>query len=189
MKKCTKCLVEKLFSEFKQDKRRTGGLSSWCLECHNAAGKQYRLNNLEKAKEKEQQYRLNHPERIKKNSKQWRLNNPKKVLERARQYQLNHPARPIYIASKSAAKRRNHLSIADFMTRDEFEIWYNKQILVCAVCKTTENLCVDHNHETGKPRGILCNDCNLAEGKLKTIENVKALLNYMENQIILPETP
>lgn len=37
----------------------------------------------------------------------------------------------------------------------------------CEICESTKNLSVDHDHETGKLRGILCADCNHAIGKLK----------------------
>jgi hypothetical protein len=46
----------------------------------------------------------------------------------------------------------------------------NKQDGKCAVCGLPETqnihgkLCVDHNHETGKVRGLLCNPCNKALG-------------------------
>ena len=41
--------------------------------------------------------------------------------------------------------------------------------------------CVDHCHETGRIRGTLCTNCNSAEGHLKTVERVRQLLAYMEN--------
>ena len=45
----------------------------------------------------------------------------------------------------------------------------------CAMCGSTDRLCVDHNHQTGHTRGILCNDCNLTIGYAKdnttTLEN------------------
>ena len=34
----------------------------------------------------------------------------------------------------------------------------------CAICKNVAKLAVDHNHETGKARGLLCHSCNLAVG-------------------------
>src|SRR5688500_397723 len=34
----------------------------------------------------------------------------------------------------------------------------------CRVCGTTENLVVDHCHESGKIRGVLCRDHNIALG-------------------------
>ena len=37
----------------------------------------------------------------------------------------------------------------------------------CEVCGTHERLFVDHDHNTGEVRGILCNGCNSAEGFLK----------------------
>jgi len=42
----------------------------------------------------------------------------------------------------------------------------------CAICdKTTEEkLCVDHDHKTGKVRGLLCRNCNL---KLQIYEDQK----------------
>ena len=36
----------------------------------------------------------------------------------------------------------------------------------CEVCGSTANLCIDHNHITGKFRGVLCNNCNIALGHL-----------------------
>lgn len=36
----------------------------------------------------------------------------------------------------------------------------------CAICTTEKQLVGDHDHVTGKPRGILCRNCNLAIGNL-----------------------
>jgi hypothetical protein len=37
---------------------------------------------------------------------------------------------------------------------------------VCAICYSLEQLVGDHEHLTGKPRGILCRNCNLAIGNM-----------------------
>ena len=54
----------------------------------------------------------------------------------------------------------------------------------CAVCSTSDlhELVVDHDHTTGKVRGLLCSRCNLALGQLK--DNPDFILNaylYLQN--------
>lgn len=51
----------------------------------------------------------------------------------------------------------------------------------CAVCSSTESLVVDHNHETGEVRGILCSRCNSALGLLK---DSPVLLNRASSYLI-----
>ena len=44
----------------------------------------------------------------------------------------------------------------------------------------TFSLHIDHNHETGEPRGLLCQNCNIALGKLDdNIAAVKNMLMYL----------
>ena len=37
----------------------------------------------------------------------------------------------------------------------------------CAVCNTEADLRIDHDHTTGKVRGLLCHHCNVALGHFK----------------------
>jgi len=56
----------------------------------------------------------------------------------------------------------------------------------CAICdikmeETNKRLIVDHDHETGLVRGLLCDSCNLGIGKLKDSEELlMKAVNYIE---------
>jgi hypothetical protein len=55
---------------------------------------------------------------------------------------------------------------------------------LCAICKQPPNpgkhLAVDHDHTTGKIRGLLCNSCNLALGMLKdNKDTIQSALDYL----------
>lgn len=51
----------------------------------------------------------------------------------------------------------------------------------CAVCASTDQLVGDHDHATGKPRGILCRNCNLAIGNMfDSPARLRAAADYLE---------
>lgn len=56
------------------------------------------------------------------------------------------------------------------ITMEDYERMLDEQHGGCAVCGTppgARRLHVDHDHETGKVRSLLCNGCNAALGHLK----------------------
>lgn len=68
--------------------------------------------------------------------------------------------------------------------------WYNKQMEiqnnVCYICKKpptlrkgVQRLSVDHNHTTGKVRGLLCNLCNPQLPIVEDKERLKMALEYL----------
>lgn len=50
------------------------------------------------------------------------------------------------------------------MTAPEYEMLKFKQGYSCAICGKQVKLHVDHDHETGEVRGLLCNNCNVGLG-------------------------
>ena len=49
---------------------------------------------------------------------------------------------------------------------DQFEQRLKEQGGGCAICDSTDNLVVDHCHDSGRARGIICKPCNTGIGQL-----------------------
>lgn len=65
--------------------------------------------------------------------------------------------------------RNSHLRHKFGISLAEYEEMLANQGGGCAICGAMPNgkhLDVDHDHQTGKVRGIVCNDCNVAMGKM-----------------------
>jgi len=61
---------------------------------------------------------------------------------------------------------------------------YERQEECCAICKTEVALidsAIDHNHDTGEFRGVLCKQCNRALGMFKDSPNIlRNAVEYLE---------
>jgi len=53
------------------------------------------------------------------------------------------------------------------LSDEDFGAMYRDQGGRCAICEDETRLNVDHDHETGKVRGLLCRRCNVALGFLR----------------------
>lgn len=56
----------------------------------------------------------------------------------------------------------------------DYEALLTQQNGLCAICGALERLVVDHDHETGTVRGLLCAPCNKGIGHLRDDPNVLA---------------
>jgi len=70
------------------------------------------------------------------------------------------------------------------MTEELYDAILTQQEGVCAICGAVPNgiaLSVDHDHETGKVRGLLCHQCNLMLGNAKDdMETLQKGIEYLE---------
>ena len=72
------------------------------------------------------------------------------------------------------------------LTREQYTDMLEAQEYKCAICQSeivpfTKQTHVDHNHETNKVRGLLCNKCNMGLGMFNdSWQLLSQVMNYLE---------
>jgi hypothetical protein len=74
--------------------------------------------------------------------------------------------------SRMASSKRHMLRREFGLTPEQYQAMLVQQNYGCAICKETGHtngraMSVDHDHATGKVRGLLCSSCNTGIGQLK----------------------
>ena len=89
---------------------------------------------------------------------------------------------PAYVAQH----RSNHLKRKYGISSSDYSLMFTQQGGCCAICKSetpkrsSTYFMVDHNHNTGAVRGLLCHPCNSAIGLLgDNISTLQAAINYL----------
>lgn len=108
----------------------------------------------------------------------------RKAHRNAQQREWN--GKPENRARKNALHRQRRYAraheLAKFgLTIEGFEEMVADRDGRCDICRRKRQLCVDHDHQTGLLRGLLCRPCNRALGLLgDTIDSVGSAVAYME---------
>lgn len=159
-KLCSKCKKYKCVkTEYNKDKSKAGGIYSACQDCTRAANRAIR-----KKWSPEQKI-----EKIAK-QKQWRVNNPEKAKKAIRNATL---------------KKKYGIDIEDY---EKMIINQNNKCANLGCLRDRAHLNnserffhVDHDHITGKVRGLLCQPCNTSLGLLEeSMDRIMGLVNYLE---------
>lgn len=81
---------------------------------------------------------------------------------------------------KKEARKASRLKNRYGLTTEEFNLMLKLQHNTCAIC-INPAVVVDHDHVTGKVRGLLCSQCNAALGFLEdNIVYLKNAIEYLE---------
>lgn len=128
----------------------------------------------------EEQLKFSNPEYAKRqmeNKSQWNQDHPedhKKYMLARKERERNNPV-------LLRQRRSQGLKRAYGITADDFDIMLEKQNNACAICfrkQGDKHLHVDHCHDTGKVRGLLCHQCNWYLGTIDAdptiLERIKA---------------
>lgn len=107
--------------------------------------------------------------------------------EAAKRWFADNPERRI------TSKRRNNWKSYG-LTPEQYDVMLVEQGGVCAICgkeevstrppfNTVFKLSVDHDHETGKVRGLLCQKCNRAIGLMNdSVDLLKRAIYYLQER-------
>ena len=117
LKVCTKCKLEKDYSDFSY---RRGKPDSWCKICYIENSKRYSSLNKEKIALKKKEYALKNKEHISKKYKEYVSKNKSRIKEFQREYTLKNKKNKIEYD-------KNYYFLNKFKKLNETKIWRNKK--------------------------------------------------------------
>lgn len=102
-------------------------------------------------------------EKVKARNQAWREANRDKIRDSSREYYQKNVAGQY----DREARRKSHVKNTYGLSLDEIKRAEVDQEGRCAICRSEVKLHIDHDHETGKFRGLLCGPCNRGLGMFK----------------------
>jgi hypothetical protein len=175
MKICTKCRISQELKEFRKDKSKKDGIHSACNTCNNKAQRKWYQNNKNKARDQANKSYKKNQIKISARRKELLKDNPEKYKQARRK---------LYNPIKSKLNSWKYAGIKN-MTIERYNSLLISQNGKCAICKIPKEqfkriLNVDHDHQTGEVRGLLCDSCNRGIGYLKdSIDVITSAKNYL----------
>lgn len=174
IKYCEKCGCE-MHPKWEVVKKRPSG-GRWryrCSPCRKPARQRYQ-STVDNHKKWQRTLEL-HPDESKKRN----------ALAKQKRIQNGIP-KPVYPHSSKLYKLRQY-----GLTAPQYDEMLEKQGFVCAICKKPESmlsragkvreLAIDHDHQTGKVRALLCYRCNIGLGLFDEDPNrLRAMAEYLE---------
>lgn len=172
-KQCSNCLETLPTSSFYREKRSTTGLTSRCKPCSRQIVSDWQKDNRERKNARTRIWWLDTAEQRHAYQREWAANNSEKLAIYKKSW-----------AEANPDKVMNAKLIWNYgITLDEYKELLSSQGGKCAICQSaplSKNLCVDHNHDTGKVRGLLCDMCNKGLGHFKdNLELLSKAVKYI----------
>lgn len=189
MKLCKKCNAVKDYSDFSKASTSEDGLFWSCKECTSAHHKAWYQKNKAKKNAANKAWYGKNSERVNKASAEWAKENRERKTIAARKWREENAEsygiwdRAYYMENK---EKRFSLKLSRVygITLDQYKAMLAAQDGKCALGHDIgpgSNICVDHDHATGRVRGLLCTKHNAAIGMLgDSHDGVRAALEYLE---------
>ena len=159
-KQCNVCKKVKLENAFNLKDKKT--LRYACRECGCDSLRMWYVKNRKSHSEKSRRWYFENREKYLKAHEKWYNKNRKTVIVKNRKWREGNIERYKKMQMNNNLKKNYNITI------ETYEEIYRNQNGVCAICEklniSGKRLAVDHNHSTGKIRGLLCNKCNTGLG-------------------------
>jgi hypothetical protein len=161
--------------------------------------KEYYKKNAQKIKEATSQYKKLNSGKTKIRNREWALKNKEKINERQRRRYKESPkkreaGKKWRMANREKSSKssmnwyRNSIDRVKHNQRiyklrsfnlslEDFNNLFQKQNGNCGICEKNQSLfktkfAIDHDHKTGKVRGLLCASCNIGLGMMKDDKDI-----------------
>lgn len=182
---CPDCRQELPLNAFTRNKRAKDGLSFYCAPCGRARVIESRRRRLGPPRTRNGQGPRELPL-----GKKWcpECDQVKTLAEFARNKSapsgLGAYCKPCHNRIGRESRERNggarnyHLRRRYGITVEHYDRMFADQNGVCAICKEAAAEHVDHDHKTGRVRGLLCFNCNGALGQFR--DRPDLMLNAVE---------
>lgn len=202
MKTCNVCKVAKPLEEFHRSSSSPDGRQYRCKPCAISAARQRAIDNPEAKVEADRRYRQTdrykatrkarregpQRERILEQKRESWYRNHETNLDRQRQREADPEFRrkkreryERWRASDPRGVHRNNLKCFYGMMLEQWDALIIAQSGRCAICGTPGDLVVDHCHESGSLRALLCSTCNTGLGQFKEDPaRMRAAAEYIE---------
>jgi hypothetical protein len=195
-KACTWCGLEKPLTEYSPHARAPLGVQPRCRACCAELSRERYAADPERSRERSRlsnaKWVADNPERAAERKRAWAEENPEKMRASKRKWaEANREQKRAqtdawrkanlvrFNEAAKAWKRRNPAAMLKYrlrkygLTPETYEALLRAQEHRCAICDDTllesskYGACVDHDHDTGAHRGILCIRCNAGIGSFK----------------------
>lgn len=159
LKICTACDKSLPLDDFHREKRSATGYQRWCRDCSNNYRRDvYAARPAVRQRSKEARQRQY-------------VKNPQHVIQRT---------------------RKNEMLKKYGLSWEQYQALLLLQNNRCALCETDEprgqgSWHIDHNHDTGEVRGLLCHPCNTSLGvweKLMKQFGIEKIARYIANAAV-----
>ena len=142
--------------------------------------RQWKLENREYVRLKAKEYRQKNKEKLADYQKSYSESHPglRKVL--TKKWKQENPERYRYLTNSGKLKWKYGITTKE---RDEMFVKQGSKCKICGILapRGKRPWHIDHDHSTGKVRGILCHCCNLMLGGAKdNIETLRSAISYLK---------